>query len=153
MEPNAIIDRIVSSFDGVVVKRSFGETAFFYNPGGVLPNGVYFCTIKENDGANDSASALWRKGVYRLAIGLLPTRYAELFGTKPARPAKGQIVATGDDFTALDTLTPHPVYAWMSWAQILNPSLSRFEEIMPLIAEAYLRAVGAFQTKNTLRPK
>ena len=35
-----------------------------------LPNGVYFCTLKENNGANDKASELDRDGVFRLSIGI-----------------------------------------------------------------------------------
>jgi hypothetical protein len=43
-------EKIVASFDGVISKSSLGETALFYNLGYVLPNGVYFSTIKENNG-------------------------------------------------------------------------------------------------------
>jgi hypothetical protein len=52
------------------VKSSWGETSFFYNPGQLFPYGVYFCTIKEKDGANDQSSNLARDGIYRFSIGL-----------------------------------------------------------------------------------
>ena len=33
---------------------------------------------------------------------------------------------------------PHPVYAWMGWAQILSPTAERFSgELMPLIEGAH----------------
>lgn len=41
------------------------------------------------------------------------------------------------DFTSINALLPHPVYGWMSWACVLNPSEERFEELKPLIWEAY----------------
>lgn len=41
------------------------------------------------------------------------------------------------DFTRTDTILPHPVYAWMGWIGILNPSEDTFEKMKPLIQEAY----------------
>ena len=61
MQPEKIIEYIEKNLDGVVPKSSWGETSLFYNPGKVLPNGVYFCTIKEKNGANDLASELDRE--------------------------------------------------------------------------------------------
>ena len=148
MTPPQIVEQICARFPGVVPKASWGETSLFYNPGNVLAHGVYFCTIKEKDGDNDRASNLGREGVFRVAIGLEPETYSRLFGAKPARPAKGGIVSTGHDFTALNVLMPHPVYAWMGWAQILNPSEANFQEILPLIAEAHQSAVGKFLVKT-----
>ncbi len=76
---------------------------------------MYFCTIEERDGENDRASVLMRDGVFRVSIGVSSATNVERFGPRPARPAKGGVVNTGHDFAALDVLTPHPVYAWMSW--------------------------------------
>ena len=97
MTPEEIIQYVCKSLSGVVPKASWGETSLFYNPGGVLPNGVYFCTLKQRDGENDKASNLDRKEVFRVAIGLKPNTYVRLFGQKPARPSKGGIVATNHD--------------------------------------------------------
>lgn len=148
MTPEAIILEISNTLPGVSPKASWGETSLFYNPGNVLPNGVYFCTIKQQDGANDKAAKLDREGVFRLAVGLSPQTYVRLFGPKPARPAKGGIVATGHDFTKLNELMPHPIYAWMGWAQILNPSRDRFDRLFPLIEEAHQGAVKKFEKKT-----
>ncbi|MCD9212337.1 DUF6194 family protein [Vibrio cholerae] len=142
-----IIDLIETKFEGVIRKSSWGETSLFYNPGKRLPNGVYFCTIKEKNGANDKASSLDRDGVFRLSIGVSKGTYERLFGNRPKRPAKGEIIDTGHDFSALDTLMPHPIYGWMSWVQVLNPSDSTFNEILPLIVEAHKNAVEKFRKK------
>lgn len=149
MQPKRIIETIVSEFDGVAPKASWGETSLFYNPDGALPNGVYFCTIKEHDGENDKASHLNREGIYRLSIGISQASYESLFGARPARPSKGCIVDTGHDFTQADCLMPHPIYGWMSWVQILNPSEAKFAEIAYLIREAHQNAVVKFNKKTS----
>lgn len=65
-----------------------------------------------------------------MAFGLTRATFAELFGDVPARPPKGGVVALPDhDLTALDQLTPHPVYAWMSWVQILNPTTDSLDSL------------------------
>lgn len=147
MKPENIIKHIAENFHGVVPKSSWGETSLFYNPGKALPNGVYFCTIKEKNGENDKSSELDRAGIFRVSIGINKSSYEKLFGLKPPRPAKGGIINTGHDFTALNTLMPHPIYGWMNWVQILNPTETAFKEILPLIEEAYASAVVKFNKK------
>lgn len=147
MFPEEIIAGIVSALPGVAPKASWGETALFYNPGGALPNGVYFCTIKEHDGEHDKASYLNREGVFRLSVGVGKDTYSRLFGQLPTRPPKGGVVATGHDFAARNCLMPHPVYAWMGWVQILSPSKERFETLFPHIEEAHRRAVTRFRKR------
>jgi hypothetical protein len=147
MKPESIIAKIVSSFDGVVPKSCWGETSLFYNPGKALPNGVYFCTIKEKDGDNDKSSKLDRVGVFRLSIGINESSYKQLFGEKPKRPAKGCTIYTEHDFTVKNQLMAHPIYGWMSWVQILNPTESMFAQLFPLIAGAHSNAVLKFNKK------
>jgi hypothetical protein len=143
----AIADHIRDSFPGIVPAAAWGETGFFYNPGMVLPRGVYFATIKTQDGANDRASRLDRPGVYRFAFGIGQPAYRALFGHLPARPAAAGVVRTGHDFAALDILLPHPVYAWMGWVGVLNPGAATFERIKPLLAQAHGLAVSKFRKR------
>ena len=147
MNPAEIVSTLTTRLPGVVPKSSWGETSLFYNPGHRLPNGVYFCTIKDHDGANDKASQLDRPGVYRVAIGIENPTYVRLFGPKPKRPEKGGVVDLPFDFKRTASLMPHPVYAWMGWAQILSPDRELFEEIYPLISEAHAIAVRKFEEK------
>jgi hypothetical protein len=147
MKPEQIIKNITDTFEGVIPKSSWGETSLFYNPGKTLPNGVYFCTIKEKNGDNDKSSNLDRAGVYRVSIGIGKPDYEALFGERPKRPAKGGIIDTGHDFTALNELMPHPIYGWMSWAQILSPSTQSYTNHLPLIRQAYENAVDKFDQK------
>lgn len=143
-----IIERICADFAGLLPKPSWGETAFFYNPGGLLPNGVYFCTVKDRDGANDRAANLNRPGVFRCSFGLPGDHYERLFGPRPPRPPKGGSVATGHDFTVTDTVMPHPVYAWMGWVQVLSPSERTWADCRPLLDIAYRSAVGRYAART-----
>jgi len=150
MEESAIAGYICDSFPGIVPVAAWGETSFFYNPGRVLPRGVYFATLKAKDGDGDRASNLSRPRVFRLNIGISNATYRSLFGPPPPRPAAGGVVDTGHDFTALDTLSPHPVYGWMAWVSVLNPSPATFESVKPLLAEAHGLAVARFRKRVTV---
>ena len=137
MQPQTIADYLLTRYPGVVAVNAWGEQSFFYNPGGLLPRGVYFATLKDKDGDNDKASKLDRDGVFRFNFGVSKASYENTFGTKPERPAAGNVVATGHDFTQCNCLLPHPVYAWMGWVCILNPEQKTFESLLHLMDEAY----------------
>ena len=137
MKPEEVLRYCLEHLEGTLRAESWGESGIFYNPGGVLKRGVYVLTVKEKDGANDRASQLNRPGIYRVNLGLRKETYTRLFGPLPSRPPKGGVVSAGADFTALDYLMPHPVYAWMGWIAALNPSPETFEAMKPLIQESY----------------
>lgn len=147
MTPQEIISHIENTFEGVKPKASWGETSLFYNPDNLLPNGVYFCTIKEKNGENDKASDLDREGIFRISIGIGKNRFEDTFGDRPKRPAKGCIIATDHDFTKTNEVMPHPIYGWMSWIQILNPSRDKYNELIPLLKEAHANAVVKYNKK------
>ena len=137
MKPEEVLRYCLEHLEGTLRAESWGESGIFYNPGGVLKRGVYVLTVKEKDGANDRASQLNRPGIYRVNLGLRKETCTRLFGPLPSRPPKGGVVSAGADFTALDRLMPHPVYAWMGWIAALNPSPETFEAMKPLIQESY----------------
>ena len=148
MNVSSITQYINKTYPHIHPVASWGETSFFYNPDRQLPRGIYFATIKEKDGKNDRASNLDRSDVFRLNIGISKSTYLSLFGPQPSRPRAGGIIESGHDFAALDQLIPHPVYSWMSWVCVLNPSAATFESVKPLLSEAYDLAVVKF-TKRT----
>lgn len=148
MDESTISQYITHTFADIHPVAAWGETSFFYNPGRVLPRGIYFATLKSKDGDSDRASALSRSSVFRLNIGVSKPTYRSLFGPPPARPVAGGVVDTGHDFTVLDTLLPHPVYGWMSWVCLLNPAQATFETAKPLLAEAYALAVQKFAKRS-----
>ncbi|HEV2812089.1 MAG TPA: DUF6194 family protein [Solirubrobacteraceae bacterium] len=137
LEPEAILRDLLALDPALRRERYYGEDAVFYNPGGVAPLGVILAAIKDHDGPNDSSARLSRDGVYRFAFGMAPESFVRRFGAPPARPAKGAVVSlAGYDPTRLDELMPHPVYAWMSWVQILAPTAAAFESLRPLLGES-----------------
>ena len=147
MTASEVVDAVLDAFPGLVVRPSWGETALFHNPDGRLPNGVYFLTVKEHDGENDRASHLDRDGVFRVAFGLPQARYEERFGPRPPRPAKGGVVATGHDVTRVGELTPHPVYAWMGWVQVLSPSRGDLDGLWSLITASHAEVVRRYERR------
>jgi hypothetical protein len=137
LSPRETLDRLLAFDSELRLEAYYGERSVFYNPRGVAPLGVIFASVKERDGPNDAAARLSRRGVWRLAFGMSAEAFAARFGGMPARPPKGRAVALpGWDLTRLDELTPHPVYAWMGWVQILSPSRASFDRLQPLLAQS-----------------
>jgi hypothetical protein len=140
VSPDSLLDRLHQRDPGLVQTTTWGERALFYNPGGALPHGVYFVTLKERDSAHDDASALDVRGAYRMSFGVDPSRYQTLFGPPPARGCT-YTPAEPDDPLTVDRLMPHPIYAWMSWAAVVNPSPTTLDALWPLLDESYALAL------------
>ena len=142
-KPEEILDDLLRLDRGLMRTAYYGERSVFYNPGGVATLGVMFASIKDHDGPNDKAAHLSRPGVYRFAFQLSEDEYVRRFGAVPPRPPKGGTVdLSRHDLTRLGEMTPHPVYAWMRWAQILSPTRVQYEALKPLLLDA-LEAVKA----------
>ncbi len=139
-QPLETIAGYLDVLDGIVGKRSWGEIAWFHNPGGVFASGAYVATIKLRDGPNDNASRLDADGAMRLNFAMPRADFIARFGQPPLRPPKGGSIEGPWDLAARDRLQPHPVYGWMCWAAIANPSAARAESLKPLLLEAWFRA-------------
>lgn len=137
MEPQDIIKYCHKSMEGTVCVNAWGEEGIFYNPANVLKRGVYIMTVKQKDGENDKGSYLDRPGIYRVNTGIGKKKFKEFFGFIPERPAAGKIVDMKYDFTETNRILPHPVYAWMGWVCVLNPTEETFRKFYPLIQDAY----------------
>jgi Family of unknown function (DUF6194) len=132
MNEAEIIQYITGTFDNIKITMHEGNSFFSYDPEQKFP----FATLMTND-VNDQASNLNRPSVFRLNIGVSRETYQSLFGPQPTFAGDGGVINTGHDFTALDQLMPHPIYAPMSWICILNPREATFETVKQLLAEAY----------------
>ena len=128
----------IRALPGVETSEAFGYTFFFVGADRMLP----FATLAHADNEYDRVSDLDREGVYRLNLGVGRETYRSLFGPEPPRAGAGGIVETGHDFTELDRILPHPVYAPQSWICVLSPGEETFRTVQPLLAEAYDRAVA-----------
>ena len=151
MQPQEIFDYCLKNLEDTVFAKNWGEHGVFYNPNNTLKKGIYILTIKEKDGDNDKASNVNRDGVFRVNVGIRKDTFIKMFTNIPKRPAAGEIVNMDYDFTALDKIMPHPVYAWMSWVCVLTPSGETFERLKPLIYESYAFAQEKFRKKKLLR--
>ena len=148
MESEEILNYCLEHLEGTVSVSSWGEKGIFYNPDNGLKRGIYILTIKEKDGENDKGSNLDRAGIYRVNLGVRKQTFINMFNTIPKRPAKGCVVDMDYDFTETDRIIPHPVYAWMSWLCVLNPSNETFGNLKPLIDEAYEYAKEKYRKKK-----
>ena len=127
------VDVQVASADNGAPEMAWGDTFFIHDPDRNLEGSrrFPFATIVTKDYCDfDDMSNLNREGVFRLNIGVSKETYRSLF------PDEGE-----HDFTALDTLMPHPVYGVNHWVCVLNPSDATFDGIRPLLDEAYEIAV------------
>jgi Family of unknown function (DUF6194) len=144
VDQDAIIQYITQTFEGLDILRpndgpGAGDTFFYYDPlRDIDPSKrLPFATIVvKNYGEFDHLSQLDRPDVFRLNIGVTRETFVKLTGHPPTEDATS---AVGYDFAALDRLMPHPVYAPQSWLCVLNPTAETFEEIKPLLVEAYSR--------------
>lgn len=144
MDEAAITLYITDTFAGVDVSLVDGDSFFFNNAGLEEPDFMFpFATIVTGDRYEAEPSNLDRPGVFRLNVGVSRDTFRSLFG-------EGGADARNDDFTALDTIMPHPEYGSMFWLCVLNPSAATFETIRPMLAEAYGLAAERLQRR---RPK
>jgi hypothetical protein len=120
---------------------AWGDSFFFYDPDGDDPTNrrMPFATIvtKDYDGF-DTASNLNRPGVFRLNIAVGRTAFEELLGYPPAAHAAQSARL---DYTAIDKLIAHPVYAIQAWVAILNPGETTAALACSLLTDAHTRAV------------
>jgi hypothetical protein len=131
MDETAVIQYITDTFAGVETTTAYSYTFFFYGPDRMLP----FATLANTDNEYDRVSNLDRPGVFRLNIGVRKSTFQALFGTD-------KVDISAYDFTALDTILPHPDYAAQSWVCVLSPSDNLFHNtVQRFLAEAYELAV------------
>jgi hypothetical protein len=119
---------------------AWGDWFIFYDREGETPpdRRFPFATIVTKDYAGfDESSQLNRPGVFRLNIAVGRHRFEDLMGYPPAEHANSQ---QRFDYTALDSLLPHPVYGGQAWVSILNPGDRTSEQARSLLTEARARA-------------
>jgi hypothetical protein len=119
---------------------AWGDSFFFYDPDDSIPadRRFPFATIVVKDYPGfDVASNLDRPGVFRLNLAVGRARFEELFGFPPAEFPQHENVF---DFTVLDQVIPHPVYAKQGWISVLVPGERTKDQVRELITYAHERA-------------
>jgi Family of unknown function (DUF6194) len=135
LTPAEITDYIVQTFPGTDVVTALGATFFSVDPEKHWPNFATIVTTDEHDMGNKSDLAA--RDMYRLNIGVGRETFLSIAGSRHEY-----------DYTAVDQLMPHPVYAKQRWVCVINPSRKTFaQQIEPLLAEAHAK-ISRTQTKT-----
>ncbi|CAN5165534.1 DUF6194 family protein [soil metagenome] len=135
MDENDIRKYILKTFQSVDVIEDLGNFFFIFDPKNKIP----FVTIVTNN-KYDNYSDLDRRGVFRLNIGIGKETYRSMF------PVDKIPTESGYDFSALNKVMPHPEYGRVYWVCVLNPSESTFNDLLPMLDEAYQRAIRKYKT-------
>lgn len=116
-------------------QAAWGDTFFYYDPDDDPADRRFpFATIvASNYPGFDEASDLDRDGVYRLNIAVGRAAYTALLGHAPADHAAR---SAEFDYTELDRLLPHPIYASQGWVSILNPGERTLSQAHALMSDA-----------------
>lgn len=132
-----ITNYITDTFGNVEMTVNMGYAFFFYRDDHIHA----FATIASHGNEYEQISKLDRPGVYRLNIGVSRETFRALFGIK-------KINVSDYDFTALDTILPHPDYSSQHFICVLSPSAVTFERIRPMLAEAYDIAMKRYNKRK-----
>ena len=134
-DPEAIVDHLMTTHPETDLVTIPGAWFFSLDHEKHFPN---YATIVTNDD-HDQASDLERPGVFRLNLGVDKATF-ERVASDPA-----------PDYTALDVVLPHPVYAAQRYIAILNPSWATWEStVIPLIEVAHDR-LAAQRARHGMR--
>jgi Family of unknown function (DUF6194) len=137
MDEQAMHQYLVETFAGVETATNFGYTFYFYRDDHMLP----FATLIAADNEYNRVSNLDRPGVFRLNVGISKQTFQQLFEADETGVEEY-------DFAALDRLMPHPEYAVQSFLCVLNPSPPTFEQLRPLLVEAYDLAATRYHRRH-----
>lgn len=149
MDADEMRARILATYDGLQTAENSGDTFFTYDPGGDLPQDRWlpFATLVTGDNY-DTVSDLTRRGAYRLNVGLTSATYTALLGKAPTERDENGLLVTGVDYTAVDTLMPHPYYASQHWVCVVNPGPATLATVEKLLDEAYDFAVRKYTNRR-----
>lgn len=128
---------------------AWGDTFLTYAPGGRVSGRGFqpFVTVVTKDHPGfDTASDLGREGVFRVNVAVGGALFTEVVGHSPAEYA----AAGADvDFTELDRLLPHPLYAVQGWVSVLCPGPRTGDRLRELVGAAWRRAAARHQARTT----
>jgi hypothetical protein len=117
-DAEALISLLRGTWPETDVATMPGAAFFSLDPEKHWPN---YATIVWTDDF-DQTSNLSRPGVFRLNMGVGPATFEKLVGG-----------VTDPDYTMMDRILPHPVYARQGWISILNPSDATMRDVVMLL--------------------
>ena len=126
---------VIATGEGDAPQVSWGDTFFFYDPDGVLP----YATIVVNDYPGfDESSDLGREGVFRVNAWVSRQTFDRV------TPDEGSPI----DYSVLDRIIPHPIYAKQAWVSVLNPGALTGEAVEDLLTEAHARDRARYEKRR-----
>jgi hypothetical protein len=124
--PEVVVAYIVETWPETDVVEAMNAWFFSLDREKHWPNYATLVTTDEHD----DASNLSRPGAFRLNMGVDRETFERVAAAAGSAP----------DYTAVDRVMPHPVYAAQRWICIVNPSEPTFREVvMPLLRIAHDR--------------
>jgi hypothetical protein len=97
----------------------------------------------------DAASRLDRDArTYRVNLGVPRDTYEKLFGPAPREAAGHEVIDTGVDYSATDTLVPHPFYAPLHWVSVINPGVRTGVQLAGLVEQAHALAKSQYDRRR-----
>jgi hypothetical protein len=124
-DPQAIVAYLTTTYPETDVVQAMHAWFFSLDAERHFPNYATIVTTDEHDDASD----LERPGVFRLNIGVDKATFE--------RWVDAQVTP---DFTAVDTVLPHPVYSGQWYLAILNPGDVMWRDVViPLLTVAHDR--------------
>ena len=111
---------------------AWGDHFFYYSPDGQVPTREQpFATVVTKNYPDDTMSDLDPAGRWQLNIHVGREAFVDLTGEDPrAEP-------TTRDFSATDTVLPHPVYRAQAWVSIVNPGAATGDLAIRLLRQAH----------------
>jgi hypothetical protein len=120
-------------------EMAWGDSFYYITDSAGQSPKMPFATIVIKDYTGfDEASRLNRGGLFRLNVALGKEQFEKLFGYLPA---EHQAHHERYDYTALNVVFPHPVYANYGWVSIINPSRAAVDQVKEMLAAAHERAL------------
>lgn len=129
----------IEALDGVVTIELNADSFFFYDPdelGGAARMFPMATIVTSN--AYDTYSGLDREGVFRLNLGVDRETFLDLFGAKASELTP--------DYTALDTIMPHPEYGNSYFLCVLNPE-DTMSAVRTMLTKAHEVAAQRYRRK------
>jgi hypothetical protein len=111
---------------------AWGDHFFYFSPDGEVPQrGQPFATIVTKSYPGETGSELDPPDRWRLNIHVGRARFTELTGEEP------WATESTVDFSATDTVLPHPVYRAQGWIAIVDPGARTSTIAVDLLRHAH----------------
>jgi hypothetical protein len=132
--PDAVVAYVTETWPETDVVEAMNAWFFSLDAEKHWPNYATLVTTDEHD----DASNLTRPGAFRINMGVDRETFERIAAEAGPDP----------DYSAVDRVLPHPVYAAQRWICIVNPSHATFQDdVVPLLTVAHDR-LAAQRTRH-----